>query len=74
MTTAEKQTENIIQGTKDLSLGKEASVFEINLGSIILEYSLFSIPQFYIGKNIIHLPTFKTHGHTGAKGGDFDGS
>ncbi|NHI92862.1 MAG: DUF362 domain-containing protein [Candidatus Lokiarchaeota archaeon] len=32
----------------------------------------FSIPEFYIGKNIIHLPTFKTHGHTGAKGGDFD--
>jgi uncharacterized protein (DUF362 family) len=31
----------------------------------------FSIPQFYIGKKIIHLPTFKTHGHTGAKGGDF---
>ncbi len=32
----------------------------------------FSIPQVYIGKNMIHLPTFKTHGHTGAKGGDFD--
>ncbi|MHA1230763.1 MAG: DUF362 domain-containing protein [Candidatus Helarchaeota archaeon] len=31
----------------------------------------FSIPAFYIGKNIIHLPTFKTHGHTGAKGGKF---
>ena len=26
----------------------------------------FSIPQIYIGKNMIHLPTFKTHGHTGA--------
>ena len=32
----------------------------------------FSIPQVYIGKNMIHLPTFKTHGHTGAKGGDFN--
>jgi hypothetical protein len=31
----------------------------------------FSIPQFYIGKNMIHLPTFKTHGHTGARGGEF---
>jgi len=31
----------------------------------------FKIPEFYIGKNIIHLPTFKTHGHTGAKGGEF---
>ena len=34
----------------------------------------FKIPEIYIGKNIIHLPTFKTHGHTGAKGGDFDES
>ncbi len=31
----------------------------------------FSIPKMYIGKNIMHLPTFKTHGHTGAEGGDF---
>ncbi|MBD3227901.1 MAG: DUF362 domain-containing protein [Candidatus Lokiarchaeota archaeon] len=31
----------------------------------------FKIPAFYIGKNIMHLPTFKTHGHTGALGGDF---
>ena len=31
-----------------------------------------SIPGFYIGKNIIHLPTFKTHGHTGSMGGGFD--
>ncbi|MHA1783592.1 MAG: DUF362 domain-containing protein [Candidatus Helarchaeota archaeon] len=31
----------------------------------------FSIPKFYIGKDIIHLPTFKTHGHTGSKGGYF---
>ncbi|OLS16122.1 MAG: hypothetical protein RBG13Loki_0256 [Promethearchaeota archaeon CR_4] len=30
----------------------------------------FSIPKFYIGKPIIHLPTFKTHGHTGQEGGD----
>jgi len=30
----------------------------------------FKIPQFYLGKPIIHLPTMKTHGHTGAKGGD----
>jgi hypothetical protein len=29
----------------------------------------FSIPEFYVGKNIIHLPTMKTHGHTGAIGG-----
>ena len=29
----------------------------------------FSIPQFYVGKSIIHLPTIKTHGHTGAIGG-----
>jgi uncharacterized protein (DUF362 family) len=29
----------------------------------------FSIPLFYIGKSIIHLPTMKTHGHTGAVGG-----
>jgi hypothetical protein len=32
----------------------------------------FSIPKFYVGKNMIHLPTFKTHGHTGAKGGEFN--
>ena len=32
----------------------------------------FSIPKLYIGKNMIHLPTFKTHGHTGAKGGEFN--
>jgi uncharacterized protein (DUF362 family) len=32
----------------------------------------FSIPKIYVGKNMIHLPTFKTHGHTGAKGGDFN--
>ena len=32
----------------------------------------FSIPKLYIGKNMIHLPTFKTHGHTGAYGGDFN--
>ncbi|MBN2155307.1 MAG: DUF362 domain-containing protein [Candidatus Lokiarchaeota archaeon] len=31
----------------------------------------FSIPKLYIGKNIIHLPTMKTHGHTGARGGSF---
>jgi len=29
----------------------------------------FKIPKFYVGKSIIHLPTMKTHGHTGAKGG-----
>ncbi|TFG18814.1 MAG: DUF362 domain-containing protein, partial [Promethearchaeota archaeon] len=29
----------------------------------------FKIPKFYVGKPIIHLPTMKTHGHTGAKGG-----
>ena len=29
----------------------------------------FSIPLFYYGKNIIHTPTIKTHGHTGAVGG-----
>ncbi|MFX1329467.1 MAG: DUF362 domain-containing protein [Promethearchaeota archaeon] len=29
----------------------------------------FSIPKFYVGKPIIHLPTIKTHGHTGAVGG-----
>ena len=29
----------------------------------------FLIPKFYIGKPIIHLPTIKTHGHTGAVGG-----
>ena len=29
----------------------------------------FKIPQFYVGKPIIHLPTMKTHGHTGAVGG-----
>ncbi len=29
----------------------------------------FFIPEFYVGKSIIHLPTMKTHGHTGAKGG-----
>jgi len=26
-------------------------------------------PKFYVGKSIIHLPTMKTHGHTGAIGG-----
>jgi len=30
----------------------------------------FRIPEFYMGKPIIHLPTMKTHGHTGAHGGD----
>jgi len=29
----------------------------------------FRIPKFYMGKPIIHLPTMKTHGHTGAVGG-----
>ncbi|MFW9874204.1 MAG: DUF362 domain-containing protein [Candidatus Thorarchaeota archaeon] len=29
----------------------------------------FFIPKFYVGKSIIHLPTMKTHGHTGAVGG-----
>jgi uncharacterized protein (DUF362 family) len=29
----------------------------------------FLIPKFYVGKPIIHLPTMKTHGHTGAVGG-----
>ena len=29
----------------------------------------FFIPKFYVGKPIIHLPTMKTHGHTGAVGG-----
>ncbi|MHA2009423.1 MAG: DUF362 domain-containing protein [Promethearchaeota archaeon] len=29
----------------------------------------FKIPKFYIGKPVIHLPTMKTHGHTGAIGG-----
>ncbi len=29
----------------------------------------FRIPKFYVGKPIIHLPTMKTHGHTGAEGG-----
>lgn len=29
----------------------------------------FKVPKFYVGKNIIHLPTIKTHGHTGQKGG-----
>jgi len=29
----------------------------------------FNIPKFYLGKPIIHLPTMKTHGHTGAIGG-----
>ena len=29
----------------------------------------FLIPKFYVGKSIIHLPTIKTHGHTGAMGG-----
>jgi hypothetical protein len=32
----------------------------------------FKIPEFYIGKPIIHLPTMKTHGHTGQKGGSLE--
>ncbi|MBN1216644.1 MAG: DUF362 domain-containing protein [Candidatus Lokiarchaeota archaeon] len=32
----------------------------------------FEIPEFYIGKPIIHLPTMKTHGHTGAIGGSLN--
>lgn len=32
----------------------------------------FRIPKFYVGKPIIHLPTMKTHGHTGAKGGSLE--
>jgi hypothetical protein len=34
----------------------------------------FKIPHFYVGKPIIHLPTMKTHGHTGAFGGDLQES
>ncbi len=29
----------------------------------------FRIPSFYMGKPILHLPTIKTHGHTGVIGG-----
>ena len=32
----------------------------------------FKIPQFYVGKPIIHAPTIKTHGHTGAAGGSLN--
>jgi len=32
----------------------------------------FKIPEFYVGKSIIHLPTMKTHGHTGAIGGSLN--
>jgi len=32
----------------------------------------FKIPEFYLGKQIIHLPTMKTHGHTGAVGGSLN--
>lgn len=32
----------------------------------------YTIPEFYIGKRIIHLPTFKTHGHAGQEGGDLN--
>ncbi|MFX1496614.1 MAG: DUF362 domain-containing protein [Promethearchaeota archaeon] len=32
----------------------------------------FRIPKFYVGKSIIHLPTMKTHGHTGAIGGPLE--
>jgi uncharacterized protein (DUF362 family) len=32
----------------------------------------FKIPEFYVGKSIIHLPTMKTHGHTGAVGGSLE--
>ncbi len=32
----------------------------------------FRIPKFYVGKPIIHLPTMKTHGHTGAIGGSLN--
>ena len=32
----------------------------------------FKIPKFYVGKPIIHLPTMKTHGHTGAIGGSLN--
>ncbi|MFX0032188.1 MAG: DUF362 domain-containing protein [Promethearchaeota archaeon] len=32
----------------------------------------FRIPEFYVGKSIIHLPTMKTHGHTGAIGGSLE--
>ncbi|GAB4316472.1 MAG: hypothetical protein Kow0069_18700 [Promethearchaeota archaeon] len=32
----------------------------------------YRIPRFYVGKPIIHLPTFKTHGHTGQEGGDLN--
>ncbi|MFX0029287.1 MAG: DUF362 domain-containing protein, partial [Candidatus Hermodarchaeota archaeon] len=34
----------------------------------------FKIPKFYVGKPIIHLPTMKTHGHTGAVGGSLKGT
>ncbi|UYP47306.1 hypothetical protein NEF87_003591 [Candidatus Lokiarchaeum ossiferum] len=50
--------------------------FKSKLPLMVLDSKIFpegfSIPQFYIGKNMIHLPTFKTHGHTGSMGGDFD--
>jgi len=29
----------------------------------------FRIPSFYLGKPVLHLPTIKTHGHTGVIGG-----
>jgi hypothetical protein len=32
----------------------------------------FRIPSFYLGKPIIHTPTMKTHGHTGAVGGSLN--
>jgi len=32
----------------------------------------FKIPKFYLNKPIIHLPTMKTHGHTGQKGGSLE--
>lgn len=48
--------------------------FKTNRPLHVLDSKIFpegyKIPEFYIGKNMIHLPTFKTHGHTGQEGGD----
>ncbi len=44
------------------------TVFSPNYGKIkktrIKEKSIHKIPEFFKGKNVIHLPTLKTHGHT----------
>lgn len=44
---------NITKSIKSISLGETPEVYENNIGSIVMEYSLFAIPQYEIGEELI---------------------